>query len=225
MIRRWSHINLFNKTSLITRKSFFIKFFSNFKKSIRFKKYRVKLTKFTRKGWFKLKRNGNWYIYFQIFKYWLQEYKYCKMYFKFQFNHQISNYNFLSYNTTYFKVKKFAEVLPNYNNFFLLQFLTKKSLNYFIPFYKLKTYVGFYFFTNILNNDRLKLLFESNYMTHSIGIADSTNTITTMTKVANYFDINHYELISIQLFCLTLKNVNVLYHLLIIIWVNLLFKR
>ncbi len=98
MIRRWSCIiditlnfnilSQFKKTHKIAL----------FKSSVNFKRFAFKVTKFKRRALMRLKHRSSFLIYNNIFKYWVKDFMFNKLYLKYQFFNRIFVNNFFFYN-------------------------------------------------------------------------------------------------------------------------------
>lgn len=131
MIRRWSRVINVNTNLTVRKKYHFKYFYVSFKKSIIFKKFRFKNTKFIRRSLIKAKHKGNWSIYLQIFKHWVFDFKFSKTIVKYQLYNEIFLLNFLTYDFCHLDYKKFS----NFEiNFFLSTHLTKRIYRFFKPF-------------------------------------------------------------------------------------------
>ena len=129
MIRRWSHIN---NTVLNEKKNVIIYFkllFLIFKKTIIFKKFSIKNTKFNKKSVIRIKHRKNWIIYSQILKNWITNFKILKIITKYQYFNKILLFKFLIFDFNKFKFNDFK--LINENKYFLTNFFIKIYKNIF----------------------------------------------------------------------------------------------
>lgn len=218
MIRRWSRIikiNLFLKQLLNYH---YIYFFLLFKKSILFKKFYFKNTKFNRKSLIRLKHKGKWFIYSQILKYWIKSYNFLKLKIKNQFNFLIFEHAFLIFNFNYTKTKIFKN-LNEFNFFFISYFKKKKNNNYknlSFLFYFLQNIKNLYVF-NLNNNE---IFFINLFFNNSFICLNKNNKL-----AVTDFENN----ISLQLISLNNKiifnNILNFYKILNFLWIYILFKR
>lgn len=134
MIRRWScvinitnnfnNFNNFNKLHKIAL----------FKSSVNFKRFSFKITKFKRRSLMRLKHRSSFLIYTNIFKYWVKDFMFNKLYLKYQFFNKIFINNFFFYNFNFIKSKSelffynFNFIFTTLNNKKFLYFLNKKSI-------------------------------------------------------------------------------------------------
>jgi hypothetical protein len=128
MIRRWSCIiditlnfntlSQFKKTHKIAL----------FKSSVNFKRFAFKVTKFKRRALMRLKHRSSFLIYNNIFKYWVKDFMFNKLYLKYQFFNRIFVNNFFFYNFNYIKKKN---ELFFYNFNFIFTTLNNKKFFYF----------------------------------------------------------------------------------------------
>jgi len=124
MIRRWSRINYVNSGTPVAKKTFFRYFFISFKKSIIFKKFKIKSTRFTRRALVKAKHKGNWMLYLQIFKSWVSDFKLAKSYVNYQLINRIFLTNTLTYNFMHFNFRQFNNFETS---FFVNNHITKRT--------------------------------------------------------------------------------------------------
>lgn len=128
MIRRWSClINLNNNFSRIStfKKNYKINLF---KSSVNFKRFTFKITKFKRKTLLKFKHRANWLIYTNVLKYWVVDYMFNKIYYKYQILNRIFLNNFYFYNFNFIKNRN-ETFFYNFN--FIFFTLTNKKIFYF----------------------------------------------------------------------------------------------
>lgn len=129
MIRRWScvisitnnfsNFNQFNKLHKIVL----------FKSSVNFKRFSFKITKFKRRSLMRLKHRSSFLIYTNIFKYWIKDFMFNKLYLKYQFFNNIFINNFFFYNFNFIKNKN-ESFFYNFN--FIFTTLTNKKFFYFL---------------------------------------------------------------------------------------------
>jgi hypothetical protein len=143
MVRRWSRVNLTNVSIKNNSYKFYFKYlFKTFRKSLIFKKFYIKRTKFTRKKTTFLKHRFNWLPYSQIFKYWIKDFKNNKTTCKFQYLNALFKFNYLVFDKNFFKNKKNLNLFRTVfyiSNFisrtFRLLFL-KRNFNFNFNFFK-----------------------------------------------------------------------------------------
>ncbi len=131
MVRRWTRVIKLNESLNIKKKKYFHYFFVTFKKSIIFKKYRIKHTRFIRRALIKAKHKGNWSIYLQIFKNWVLDFKFSKACVKYQLFREILWFSTVTYDFCHFDLKRFNDYLPR---FFLSSHLSKAMCRTLSPF-------------------------------------------------------------------------------------------
>ncbi len=128
MIRRWSCVisitNNFNNFAQFNKLHKIILF----KASVNFKRFSFKITKFKRRSLMRLKHRSSFLIYTNIFKYWIKDYMFNKLYLKYQFFNNIFVNNFFFYNFNFIKNKS-ESFFYNFN--FIFTTLTNKKFFYF----------------------------------------------------------------------------------------------
>lgn len=128
MIRRWSCvINITNNFSNFTQFNKLHKI-TLFKSSVNFKRFSFKITKFKRRSLMRLKHRSSFLIYTNIFKYWVKDFMFNKLYLKYQFFNKIFINNFFFYNFNFIKNKS-ESFFYNFN--FIFTTLTNKKFFYF----------------------------------------------------------------------------------------------
>ena len=128
MIRRWSCIiNITNNFSNFNQFNKLHKIIL-FKSSVNFKRFSFKITKFKRRSLMRLKHRSSFLIYTNIFKYWVKDFMFNKLYLKYQFFNNIFINNFFFYNFNFIKNKS-ESFFYNFN--FIFTTLTNKKFFYF----------------------------------------------------------------------------------------------
>jgi len=129
MIRRWSCvINITNNFSNFNQFNKLHKIIL-FKSSVNFKRFSFKITKFKRRSLMRLKHRSSFLIYTNIFKYWIKDFMFNKLYLKYQFFNNIFINNFFFYNFNFIKNKN-ESFFYNFN--FIFTTLTNKKFFYFL---------------------------------------------------------------------------------------------
>lgn len=131
MVRRWTRVNKLNENLNIKKKKYFHYFFVTFKRSIIFKKYRIKHTRFIRRALVKAKHKGNWSIYLQIFKNWVLDFKFAKACAKYQLFREIFWFSTVTYDFCHLNLKQFNDYQPR---FFFSSHLSKSMQRSLSPF-------------------------------------------------------------------------------------------
>lgn len=134
MVRRWSCIinitNNFNHFDRFTKSHKIVLF----KSSVNFKRFSFKITKFKRRALMRLKHRSSFLIYTNIFKYWVKDFMFNKLYLKYQFFNKIFVSNFFFYNFNFIKSKSelffynFNFIFTTLNNKKFFYYLQKKSI-------------------------------------------------------------------------------------------------
>jgi hypothetical protein len=128
VIRRWSCIiNITNNFSNFNQFNKLHKIIL-FKSSVNFKRFSFKITKFKRRSLMRLKHRSSFLIYTNIFKYWVKDFMFNKLYLKYQFFNNIFINNFFFYNFNFIKNKS-ESFFYNFN--FIFTTLTNKKFFYF----------------------------------------------------------------------------------------------
>ena len=128
MIRRWSCvINITNNFNNFTQFNTLRKI-TLFKSSVNFKRFSFKITKFKRRSLMRLKHRSSFLIYTNIFKYWVKDFMFNKLYLKYQFFNKIFTNNFFFYNFNFIKNRS---ELFFYNFNFIFTTLNNKKFFYF----------------------------------------------------------------------------------------------
>lgn len=181
MIRRWSCvINITHNFSTLAqfKKTHKIVLF---KSSVNLKRFAFKVTKFKRRALMRLKHRSSFLIYTNIFKYWIKDFMFNKLYLKYQFFNRIFVNNFFFYNFNFIKSKSelffynFNFIFTTFNNKKFFYFSHKKSIiknspltaAWFISKPNLSTSV-IPFYTNLQNS-------YFSYENHSLTDFDLTN--------------------------------------------------
>ena len=115
---------IFKKTIFMLFKYYRIRLYKNYKKTIRFRRFYNKMTKFKRKSLYKIHHKNKWIIYSQIWKFWTEDFQINKYKIKFQLNKNIFNLEIIIYNYEFWKLNKFKNFRTF--NYFLINFLNKK---------------------------------------------------------------------------------------------------
>lgn len=226
MIRGWSHLILFNICMNSFLKLQFRYLFLNFKKSIIFKRFYFKRTKFNRKSLARIKHKNNWVIYRQIFKYWIEDFNKYKAYCKFQFNHKLAKINLLSQDSNHTRKYKNRGII--HLNYYISGFLNKNFAKHFF-FFKFRNnfYNSCSHYTYVLQLENLKLFDEHNFEITPIGLIANNEIFSFNEK--NFKDLFlidfNFENIFTNTNQLIINQYLEIYKSLILLWINTLFKR
>lgn len=128
MVRRWSCVINVSKSFSNFDKFTKIHKISLFKTSVNFKRFTFKFTKFKRHSLIRFKHKSLFLLYNNIFKYWVKDFMFNKLYLKYQFFNQIFINNFFFYNFNFIKSKS---TLFFYNFNFIFTTLSNKKFFYF----------------------------------------------------------------------------------------------
>lgn len=223
MIRRWSHIINLNSQN-VTKKPVFFKYYcSSFKKSIIFKKLRFKNTKFKRKTLIRLKHRNNWMIYLQVFNHWTLDFNFAKSYTRYQLNANISSFDFLAYDFFLLNCKQ----LFDSNNFFLSSHVSKKTYQFlnhfkfwdFIASPSNRVYLSSFQDAHLFEEEKLNIIpiyFNTNFLLYHFVSFKNLNSHFSNFSINSILDNYEFLLFHKILEC---------YKVMVVLWVNGLFKR
>jgi hypothetical protein len=188
-----------------------------FKKSVHFKRFFFKLTKFKRKNLIKWKHKSNFVNYIYIFKWWVIDFTFCKNLIKFQFVNNLFFYCFLANASLNTSAKQLPKLI-NQNPFNLFH-LTKKILVYF----NTKLYISFYsrYDWNFIFSASLKNFNQNEKIIPLVNINEKI--LYENVTNSNFFDIN--SLVNDLFFQISLINNIEIYKILYLIFYFKLLKR